>query len=69
MQVQIAIAGGKRTLSEAQKEYLKFMKGRLKERGKQHPFEGTDEEVAEFLDEISKDWAKHKESEGIETKS
>lgn len=55
-------------LSEAQKEYRKFLKGRLAERNKEHPFEGSDEEIANFLAEVSEDWAKHKEYHGIETK-
>tara|TARA_B100000700_G_scaffold88627_1_gene99893 strand:+ start:16272 stop:16478 length:207 start_codon:yes stop_codon:yes gene_type:complete len=67
MEIQIALAK-KQELSKAQKEYRKFVAGRLKERGKEHPFEGTDEEIAEFLAEISEDWEKHKQDQGIETK-
>lgn len=66
MQIQVSLA--KQELSEAQKEYRKFVAGRLKERGMKHPFEGTDEEIADFLAEISEDWVKHKDHHGIETK-
>lgn len=65
MKIQVAVSSG---LSEAQKEYRKFLRGRLKERGKDHPFEGSDEEIANFLAEISEDWAKHKEFHDIKTK-
>lgn len=67
MEIQIAIAK-KQELSEAQKEYRKFVKLRLKENQKKHPFEGTDDEIAEFLDELSTDWKAHKEKMNIETK-
>lgn len=67
MQVNISLSSSKK-LSKAQVEYRKFLKGRLKERGKDHPFQGSDDEVADFLAEISEDWAKHKAAEGIETK-
>lgn len=67
MQINISLSSNEQ-LSEAQLEYRKFLKGRLKERGKNHPFEGSDDEVANFLAEISEDWAKHKESTGIKTK-
>lgn len=55
-------------LSEAQKEYRKFVKSRMKERGLKSPFEGSDDEIADFLAELSEDWEKHKEYHGIETK-
>lgn len=67
MEIQISTSK-KQELSEAQKEYRKFVKGRLQERGKDHPFQGSDDEIAEFLEELSEDWAKHKEYHGIETK-
>lgn len=65
--MKVAIAASKQ-LSEAQIEYRKFIKGRLAEQGKKHPFEGTEEEIAEFLASLSEDWSKHKAANGIETK-
>jgi len=65
MQIKVSLSSA---LSEAQKEYRKFLQGRLEERGKDHPFEGSDEEVANFLAEISEDWAKHKDFHNIKTK-
>lgn len=67
MQIQISVAKSQE-LSEAQKEYRAFLKQRLQERGKAHPFEGSDEEIANFLAEVSEDWAAHKQQHGIETK-
>lgn len=67
MKINISLSASQE-LSEAQREYRKFLKGRLEERGKDHPFEGSDDEVANFLAEISEDWEKHKASEGIQTK-
>lgn len=67
MQIQISMSSNSE-LSEAQREYRKFLQGRLQERNKEHPFEGSDEEIANFLAEISEDWEKHKKAKGITTK-
>jgi len=67
MQINISLSADSE-LSEAQREYRAFLKGRLEERGKDHPFEGSDDEIANFLAEISEDWDKHKKATGIKTK-
>lgn len=66
--MMISISAAKPALSEAQREYRKFVAAALKEHKKAHPFEGTDEEVADFLSGISEGWAAYKKERGIETK-
>jgi hypothetical protein len=67
--INITIAASKRELSEAQKEYRKFFKDRVAAHGKDHPFKGDADEVADFLLGISDEWAKHKAKNNIETKA
>lgn len=53
-------------LSPLQNEYRKFFKARLMAKDKKSPFEGTQDEIADFFMEISEDWGKYKESLDIE---
>lgn len=52
----------KRTLSPMQKEYRKFIKARLKERGVKSPFEGGPDAIIDFFAGVSEEWANHKAS-------
>lgn len=58
-----------KTLSPLQKEYRKFVKKKLKETGKTSPFQGSEDEIIDFLDELSKEWKKYKKENNLKTKS
>ena len=59
----------KRTLSPMQKEYRKFIKARLKERGVKSPFEGGPDAIIDFFAGVSEEWANHKASLSSESAS
>lgn len=52
----------KEKLSPLQKEYRKFIKARLSALDKKSPFEGTDDEIADFFEEVAEDWDKYKKN-------
>jgi hypothetical protein len=52
----------KAALSPLQKEYRKFIRKVVKEKGQDHPFEGNPDEIADLFEEISKGWKKHKKT-------
>ena len=52
-------------LSDAQKEYRKFFRKTLKDSGRAHPFEGDEDEVADFFLTVSEGWAAYKKENGI----
>lgn len=68
MQITVA-ASKKKELSEAQKEYRKFFHQRVKDAGKEHAFEGTGDEIADFLLNLTTDWEEHKAKNNIKTKA
>lgn len=59
---QVAVAG---ELSPLQKEYRAFMKAKCDEAGIDHPFQGTPEEISDFMMTISEGWAEHKAKNGL----
>lgn len=54
-------------LSDLQKQYRKFFRDKIKERGLNHPFEGDSDETADLFHEISEEWAQFKSENGITT--
>lgn len=64
--INIQSTSKKRTaLSPLQKEYRKFVRGMIKEKGKGHPFEGSPDDIADFFFDVSKQWRKHKKTNGL----
>lgn len=53
-------------LSPLQKAYRNFIKARLSALDKKSPFEGTEDEIAEFFAEVAEDWDKHKKGLDLE---
>lgn len=66
--MQIKVEAAAQELSELQKKYRKFVKDKLKEHNKGHPFQGSDDEVAEFMDNLSQEWQEYKDYHGLESK-
>lgn len=56
----------RKTLSPLQKEYRKFIRKVVKEKGQDHPFEGDADSIAELFEEISERWAQHKKDNDLE---
>lgn len=52
-------------LSPLQQEYRKFLNEKCKNTGRAHPFEGSPEEVSDFMLSISDEWAEHKAKLGL----
>jgi hypothetical protein len=53
------------SISPLQAEYRKFLNEKCKNTGRSHPFEGSPEDVSDFMLSISDEWAEHKAKLGL----